>query len=73
MSKTSTPDYKTKQLNKAVEKVFLQMDAFRHKTAMLGAPIRGLTLSVDEENECHYKVRYFKIPKAKKVIERMAK
>ena len=73
MSKKPDTDKNTYNSNRAIEAAFRAIDRCRHACALLGNPIRSISMSVDEENERHYKVRYFKIPKAKKVIERMAK
>ena len=73
MSKKPDTDRNTYNSNRAIEAAFHALDKCRHTCAMLGHPIRSLSMSVDDENERHCKVRYFKIPKSEKVIERMRK
>ena len=73
MSKKPDTDKNTYNSNRAIEAAFRALDKCRHTCAVLGHPIRNIGMTVCEENERHCKVRYFKIPKAKKVIERMAK
>jgi hypothetical protein len=65
MSKTPTTDRKTYNLNRAVEAAFRALDKCRHTAAMIGKPIKSLSMSVDEEGDSICRVRYFRIPKTK--------
>lgn len=70
---TNKTDRNTTALNRAVDKAFRAMADCRDKAALLGSPIRGLSLRVDDEGDTHCRVSYFKVPKQKRTIDRLRK